>query len=791
MDTTIPRWFPVNWCSVTMTLLIICLQSCHKAAGQQYSSPGRDNFHSISEHMNKVTPENCAVLDTNSLFLPMQAVSHLPDIKQFGIDPIYENRTNLQQVHNMALYKAFFSSFILQKAQDEHEPGFMYWMLSVIADVSSNPHVNSSGVYFSPNRAFTPSYDGFFNKTLPLFAPRAVRADDFNDPTQLRGTSTLNTISASDLGAIRSDSRDSNYTTPEYKTNEWYQHWLPDLTRRHDSKPTYSVQISHANGTNETFVFHGPPGASDDIGPVKWTRPYYDCGRSNKWLLAATVPIADLYPRHTGWRHIELPLYVAVSVIEMDFNKLDINQCPLSDGNVSPNIFADTSKCRKDTSTCEPIHGYGLRRGGYQCRCKPGYRLPRYVKGPYIGEIVERASETERKQGFSCKKIDNLAVKTQNVQPLPSWDRDKVIAQMETLIGLSSNFSGQRSDANLLSEQIRKSIPREDCNRIRTLAPHRLKLPGNFAHGKEQQFENQARAALRLSHFISSFIQLIDPRELFAEFRKPDKPLTKDQIMGEVLSSLASDRQIQGIGVFFDRNKFNSESSSPTEYFAPYAYRLERNARNFYIQDMAAKSPSDKNHYTTSDTFSKLKTRWKTTTDTLDTFTLKMNIRFNSSGLNSIRYDRYPLQYRSAQLEHGYWTAPFYDCNGLHNTWLISYASPFFGWDKLKLRIEFRGIVIVNLKLSELDINQCDDEYYVNNAFKDTHKCDRRSTRCVPISGRKYEAGGYKCECKQGYEYPFNDLTTYFDGQMMEAEYLNVLQNKPSRFDSLTCRLAS
>ena len=27
--------------------------------------------------------------------------------------------------------------------------------------------------------------------------------------------------------------------------------------------------------------------------------------------------------------------------------------------------------------------------------------------------------------------------------------------------------------------------------------------------------------------------------------------------------------------------------------------------------------------------------------------------------------------------------------------------------------------------------------------------------QCVPILGRGFETGGYKCECKQGYEYPF------------------------------------
>ena len=113
-----------------------------------------------------------------------------------------------------------------------------------------------------------------------------------------------------------------------------YKKWLPDnVVGRHDTKTTYQVEIRYANNTNETFTFHGPQGIScksnfcnhsftylktylrlsfsgahEVPGPVKWTRPYFDCGRSNKWLVAAVVPIADLYPRHTGFRHIEYPM---------------------------------------------------------------------------------------------------------------------------------------------------------------------------------------------------------------------------------------------------------------------------------------------------------------------------------------------------------------------------------------------------------------------------------------------------------------------------------------------------
>lgn len=162
---------------------------------------------------------------------------------------------------------------------------------------------------------------------------------------------------ATDLGAINDKFMSTNYTNEQYKVNEWYNAWLPDTTKRQDSKTTYTVQITYANGTNETFVWHGPPAASDTPGPVKWTRPYFDCGRSNKWIIGATVPIPDIFPRHTGWRHIEIPINVAVAVIEMDFERLDINQCPAGPGNGEPNKFAGTSRCKIESTECEPIHG--------------------------------------------------------------------------------------------------------------------------------------------------------------------------------------------------------------------------------------------------------------------------------------------------------------------------------------------------------------------------------------------------------------------------------------------------
>lgn len=62
--------------------------------------------------------------------------------------------------------------------------------------------------------------------------------------------------------------------------------------------------------------------------------------------------------------------------------------------------------------------------------------------------------------------------------------------------------------------------------------------------------------------------------------------------------------------------------------------------------------------------------------------------------------------------------------------------------------------------------------------------------QCVPILGRLFTTGGYKCECLQGYEYPFEDLITYYDGQLVEAEFENIVNDEKTRFDLYRCRLA-
>nr|XP_053642141.1 uncharacterized protein LOC128695490 isoform X1 [Cherax quadricarinatus]XP_053642143.1 uncharacterized protein LOC128695490 isoform X1 [Cherax quadricarinatus] len=189
------------------------------------------------------------------LYLPPETVSHQPDIRQVNINPIFPNRTALFHLHNMAHSRAFFFSYILQsrfkrpavnesEGASEYDPGFMYYFLSTIADVAANPKINSSAVYFQPNMAFTSSYKGFFNKTMPLFAPRAFRMDDYNDPVHLERISTLNFFQVEDLGAIMpTGERSLNYTLEDYRINEWYYSWLPHTNKQQDELTTYQVNL--------------------------------------------------------------------------------------------------------------------------------------------------------------------------------------------------------------------------------------------------------------------------------------------------------------------------------------------------------------------------------------------------------------------------------------------------------------------------------------------------------------------------------------------------------------------
>lgn len=268
-------------------------------------------------------------------------------------------------------------------------------------------------------------------------------------------------------------------------------------------------------------------------------------------------------------------------------------------------------------------------------------------------------------------------------------------------------------------------------------------------------------------------------------------------MFGEVIANVMGDFKILGSGIFFDRYKFRlsplSDNTNPQltdgntrEYFAPFAFKTKDRATATVI-DFAGFNES----YTSKRWFLNMKSRWATNYHSLQKFTTRPMIRSDINGTSSIRFEYYPLTYKATRYEDGEWIRPVFKCDGRVDSWVVTYVVPFFGKNTLKTSIEFKGVVTVDVNLDYMDINQCPADFYVANAFKNTAHCDYETTYCVPLQSHlKYTEGSYKCECKQGYEYPFNDLQWYFDGQTMVEEYNKMMAGKSNRYETLRCRIA-
>ncbi|OAF69729.1 hypothetical protein A3Q56_02519 [Intoshia linei] len=809
--------------------------------------------------MESVNARNCKYRSMSDLRLPYETLAQIPRFNRLLSSIIYSNRTQLLHLHNMALNRAFYYSYILQKlnrTEDVHrQPGLMYYYLSTAADVSANlASINGSAVYFDKNTHYANWWKSLrFNKTMPYFAPRSWRIDDYDFPTNYLREPTNNTINVDDFGS----GRYRFYDRKEYKLNEWYFKWMPDLAST-DSvrKHSYDVGIKEVNSTGhfklnqyEGKVFFGPPspGQMDMKNlPVLFTSPYFDCGNSNKWIVSAVAPIVDQLPRYLEWFHLRRHKFVGVVVMDMDFIRIDLNPCPKGLGNPDPNYFHGISRC-KPTTMCEPLHGYGYNRDGYQCVCKPGHRYPKYYQGPFQGKHIEKATNEQYETGFNCVKVGrrqvvpsiygNITAEAELKVPYV-YKKRRQLEQFNytSKVEFIHNHRDYRSELidipgdmipgnlkRMYSALLKKwSINTRNCQEK---TKRDLKLTGDAAFDVERQFKPEAQTALRLAHFVSSFLQNVQPNEEYGNIRG-DRYLNQDQLFGEVLANVMGNLKIKSSGIFFDYGmyeefvddelKFNVKKR---EYFAPYAYRYEatdeiqrENEReDFYDQsyrsqdranthfravDFAgfikqSKMGTGEQEFTNSQSsyldelwFRTVKERWQSNIYGMEKFTLTPAVRSNLTGTSKRRHENYPLYFYASGLEGGHWGAPFFDCNKMFiNDWVVTYSVPFFDANALDpTTIEFKGIVTVSVKLDDLDINQCPGAANQANIFKNTALCHYESTFCVPISGRKYVLGSYKCECLQAFEYPFNDRAWYFDGQTLEQEYRKlVVKDKDSR----------
>uniref|UniRef100_A0A8D8QWF4 Probable G-protein coupled receptor 158 n=1 Tax=Cacopsylla melanoneura TaxID=428564 RepID=A0A8D8QWF4_9HEMI len=131
-----------------------------------------------------------------------------------------------------------------------------------------------------------------------------------------------------------------------------------------------------------------------DLGIIggKWTSPAWDCVL-NKWIF--------------GWILSVQGISGSIGVFHT-LDRVDLNQCDVD----LALLFGGKHRCDPATTLCEHKRGFGLRRGGYDCKCKEGFAPPDAQSNAsswlYPGDKLEAANFTARckqtcGQGMACK----------------------------------------------------------------------------------------------------------------------------------------------------------------------------------------------------------------------------------------------------------------------------------------------------------------------------------------------------------------------------------------------------
>lgn len=86
-----------------------------------------------------------------------------------------------------------------------------------------------------------------------------------------------------------------------------------------------------SRGNNVKFFGPPVPRINDDRSelPVQYTAPYFDCGRSNKWIVSAVAPIYDRLARYVYDPNAPISLGIAGIYDELRENKYVFMHLPL------------------------------------------------------------------------------------------------------------------------------------------------------------------------------------------------------------------------------------------------------------------------------------------------------------------------------------------------------------------------------------------------------------------------------------------------------------------------------
>ncbi|XP_067397267.1 probable G-protein coupled receptor 179 [Emydura macquarii macquarii] len=144
---------------------------------------------------------------------------------------------------------------------------------------------------------------------------------------------------------------------------------------------------------------------------------------------------------------------------------------------------------------------------------------------------------------------------------------------------------------------------------------------------------------------------------------------------------------------------------------------------------------------------------------------------------------------------HVKWSPPFLECqeSKFLPSWLVTLSSSFYGL-KPDLSPEFKGVMRLDIKLQNVDINQCAGG---PGWFTDTHRCDLNSTQCVPQKSRGFILGRYRCLCKPGFygtrrapaagQFGPDESTSQYARQYRAADSGNLLECRPCQEGCVTC----
>uniref|UniRef100_A0A1I8FL09 G-protein coupled receptor 158 n=1 Tax=Macrostomum lignano TaxID=282301 RepID=A0A1I8FL09_9PLAT len=526
--------------------------------------------------------------------------------------------------------------------------------------------------------------------------------------------------------------------------------------------------------------------------------------------------------------------YVAVSTSDIDFRRIDFDPCKRGVESPDHTYLSGVARCGS-TTTCEPLPGYGFQRGGYMCHCLPGFRYPYWQNGPFLGRNIEQASDEEAKR-FECIPMANSPAHqsgisnsgTGNRRRKRSADDVKLLVQLMRLYNASSmtelRVRAEEHDRQDQQAAAQAKLQRTGVRRFVQLAKSAVSAAVSYlknATGGSSAARNSTASPSIVStkllprHPLPEATQrLLDERksrvkrniETIADYGEQNiyylgrlssfssdrynavKALMRQyvSITPENCGAQPPDRLVLPGEVGFGADKqfevqartalrlahFLSafqQNVNPDEIYggvhgdkylnehqiyAGSEQRTDQKQRELsFVAEDAAGWEAARAYYE-RDWFKLLKERWASNTYGLEKFVTKPFVRFDLNGTSSKPFQRFPIYYRAPRYEDIYWSKPYFDCNKdkdpnkRHlNAWVITVAVPFFGISPYK-SLEFSGV-------------------------------------CVPIINNRFALDSYKCECRQGYEYPFNDVSIWFHAGGM------VSQNYEKMLPMLTCREGS